>query len=114
MLCVVADLDAIRHQLARQQAVTSAGSALGKRIRDGRCTDEQALSAALTDHFHQQICQPPHTIVAAMRVGVGARDRDDGIALRSVARIEAGRAQFDRTQADGIVPVTGIGVRHGD
>jgi hypothetical protein len=71
------------------------------------------LPATLGNHLDQQIGDPPHTVVAAVRIGVRTRDRDRCIERCRLARVEAGGAQFHCPQADGVVPIPCFLIGHG-
>ena len=98
---VVADLEAVGHDVARHQAVAGGGSPLSQRVGYRRRPDDQPLSAALGQQLHQQVADGAHAVVAAVGVGVGAGDRDHGTGLRRLVGLEAGGAELD----PGFLPV---------
>ena len=87
---VVADLEAIRDDVARHQAVACGRSPLGQRVGHRRRADDQALPAAFGQEFDQQVADAAHPIVATMGVGPGAGDGDHGIGFRGAVRLEPG------------------------
>ena len=91
---VMADLEAVGHDIARHEAVAGGGRPLGQCIGHGRRTDDQPASAALGQQLDQQVADGANPVVAAMGVGVGAGDRDDGAGLRGLVGLEAGGPKF--------------------
>ena len=87
---VVTHLNAIGHQIARQQTVAGVWRALGQRVRDRGCADNKTLATACGQCLDQQISDRTHPVVAAMRVGIGAGNGDHRIGVGSFVRIEAG------------------------
>ncbi len=91
---VVADLEAIRDDVTRHEAVACGGRSLRQRVGHRRRANDQALPAAFGKDFDQQIADAAYPIVATMRVGPGAGDGDHGIGLRGAVRLEPGCAKL--------------------
>ena len=97
---VVADLETVGDDVARDEAVARGRRALRQRIRHRRRADEQAPARrARASNSTSRSAIVAHAVVAAMRIGPGAGDGDHRAGLRRAIRIEAGGAQFDARAA---------------
>ncbi len=113
VVCVMTGLNAIGHQVPRDETVARVARTLRHRIRNGRHPHQQPLPAPLVNGLDQQLRNALHPIVATVCIGVRAGNRHHRIAACRLARVEASRTQFYRAQhLTDIVPVALGLIRH--
>jgi len=87
--------DLLARDIAGDQTVTR------QCVRHRRRADDEALAAAFGEDFNQQIADAAYPVVAAMGVGPGGGDRDNGAGLRGAIWIESGGAQLNAGSTGG-------------